>query len=231
MRITMGTLSPLKYSLLVVGLLFAALCVFSISTESVSAFTNSCYVSATYTCSFGDFPLFSLFDGPVGGDTTHIAAYNSSIPYQLCCNYNATLTPYFTTGFCAQGTWLSAFTLWNTHIAQNKTDGTSAAYNLCAPSGDGYSYCTYNYGNTSCAGTQTCIVSIDSSLPGNSHFGACGAMGVNICCSFNQTITLPGVQIAQFDYWCGAADGVCPEKFSNSTGGKVSCATRPDPDC
>jgi hypothetical protein len=200
-------------------------------TAAYAPFTNTCYVTGSASgCGIGDVGIFSILDWTP--NSSHITPYfNSSYYYHMCCNFNATMTPGLSLGYCGQGSFISAFATSNSHLAQNRTGGTGATYNLCVASGDGYAYCTYRYGNASCVSPETAIGSIDSLFPGNSHLGWYGSMGINICCSFNTTIQLPGVNIAGFEYWCGASDGVCPERFSNSTGGQVSCYLRPDPDC
>ena len=212
--------------------IFAILVFFSVCLFSVHAvFTNSCYVTGAASCTFGDYGLYSIFDG--GSPNAHVSQYpnTSTGYYQVCCNFNATALPYFTSGFCSQGSWFSTYALSNTHVAENKTGSYGAIYNLCAPGGDGYSYCNYRPNNGSCITDENCLGSIDQQFPGNSHIGLCNTLGVNICCSFNTTIQLPGVQIAQFEYWCGAADKVCPERFRDASGNNISCAVRPDPDC
>ena len=180
----------------------------------------------TPQCTFGYNGLLSFWD-PLD---SNIAQYNTSMPYHVCCNYNGT-APTWNTNYCYHGPFFAAYDTWNTHIAQNRTASYGAPFNLCVTSNDGYAHCEYLTNGSSGSVNETCVGSIDPAWRANTHFGACNQLGINIWCSFNDTVSLPGIQIAQFEYWCGVADGVCPERFVNASGVAPSCAIRPDPDC
>lgn len=213
--------------IILVGFLTVSLLSLVFNSLEVNAI-NDCVIASTTSCLFGYYEMFSMYDS----SNAHISSFlaNASIPSRLCCNYNGT-APYWTNSYCSHGSILSPWALDNTHIAQNKS-ASGAPYNICATSYDGFVNCEYQNSGSGCTGvSRSCIGSIDIFSRSNSHFGSCNELGTNICCSFNETIMLQGIQIAQFEYWCGAPDGVCPEDFRNSTGGAPICAPREDPDC
>lgn len=195
---------------------------------------NQCGVVNGNRCSVltGDVGIISLaFFTPsldAHADNYTENASSSGLNHHLCCDYNGT-APYVTSGYCEQQPLFTLWDLTNSHIGQNYSSG--APWRVCATSYDGFTQCDYNAGSGACNANQTLVGSLDTTSPWNSHYGDGSYLGTNICCSFNTSLTLQGVNIAQFDFWCGVQDGVCPEDYYNSTGSHPVCYPREDPDC
>ncbi len=211
-------------------LLFLLLAVVVFSPIDVDR--DTCQVVSGVDCSFGDKGVISLdfFSPGLDSHATNFTpnAASSGFNNHLCCDYNGTDT-YITTDFCPHQPLFAMWDISSAHIAQNRSDG--APWNVCAVSYDGFTHCSYNPGNGACDSTQTLVGSFDSASPWNSHYGEGSYLTTNICCTFNTSIILQGVNIAQFEYWCGVEDNVCPEDYYNSTGGHPVCYPREDPDC
>lgn len=212
---------------------FVSLLILSVASfAAVNAAPNTCTITTGSSCHISDYGVASFYfygsstDGHAENYTP--GATSSGLNHHLCCDYNGTAA-YITSGFCSHQPLFAMWDVSNGHVAQNRTAG--APYNVCAMSYDGFTMCDYNPSNGACNANQTLVGSIDSSSPWNSHFGESTTLTTNICCSFNVSITLQGVNIAQFEYWCGVEDNVCPEDYYNSTGGHPSCYPREDPDC
>lgn len=62
-----------------------------------------------------------------------------------------------------------------------------------------------------------------------------GSYPYTVCCSSQSAAverrTVEGISMCGVTYYCGDADGVCPQNFNTTLGRPAQCASAPDPDC
>ncbi|HLP80132.1 MAG TPA: hypothetical protein VK158_05835, partial [Acidobacteriota bacterium] len=186
---------------------------------------NECRIEPGASCDFGDVGLFSLYTG----DVSHITQYNSSLYYHMCCNINATMTPYYNNEQCPEEALFAYYTFNNSHVSQYEIPATR--FRLCLHGIYGIAQCTYESNNGTCDSNEAGVASIKDDMPYKSHVAEYGVLGRNVCCSFDGSIDIEGTWIAGIEYFCGTSDGICPENLETSIGDTALCDNIYDYDC
>ncbi|MFT7615749.1 MAG: hypothetical protein ACI8Y7_000573, partial [Candidatus Woesearchaeota archaeon] len=184
-------------------------------------------------CMANEVGILSLYDN----ENTQASVYNKDdYEYHICCAFKGEVT--LGGSQCEETQLLALYEPENSHVSQFAN--IIAPSRVCIKSDDGFAQCNQKPRGTPCTTTESCVASINTtpakaySVTGagtNSHIGACDELNTNICCTFDQSLTVQGVNVCNQEYLCGQEDGVCPAHFVDANGARADCSNVYDSDC